>query len=192
MLDDANYTPRLKALYNETIKASLVEKFGYKNAMMVPALDKIVLNIGCGEAVADSKKIKSAENDLMLIAGQKPVITRAKKSIAGFKVREDMPLGVKVTLRGDRMYEFLDRLITVAMPRIRDFRGVSLKSFDGRGNYAMGLKEHLVFPEINFDKIDVNWGMDIVIATTATQDDEALALLRAFNMPFPAESGETE
>jgi len=192
MLDDANYTPRLKALYNETIKAALVEKFSYKNAMMVPSLDKIVLNIGCGEAVADSKKIKSAENDLMLIAGQKPVITRAKKSIAGFKVREDMPLGVKVTLRGDRMYEFLDRLITVAMPRIRDFRGVSVKSFDGRGNYAMGLKEHLVFPEINFDKIDVNWGMDIVIATTAKTDDEALALLRAFNMPFPAESGETE
>lgn len=192
MLDDANYTPRLKTLYNDTIKAALVEKFGYKNAMMVPALDKIVLNIGCGEAVADSKKIKSAENDLMLIAGQKPVITRAKKSIAGFKVREDMPLGVKVTLRGDRMYEFLDRLITVAMPRIRDFRGVSVKSFDGRGNYAMGLKEHLVFPEINFDKIDVNWGMDIVIATSAKTDDEALALLRAFNMPFPAESGETE
>jgi len=192
MLDDANYTPRLKALYNDTVKAGLVEKFGYKNAMMVPALDKIVLNIGCGEAVADSKKIKSAENDLMLIAGQKPVITRAKKSIAGFKVREDMPLGCKVTLRGDRMFEFLDRLITVAMPRIRDFRGVSAKSFDGRGNFAMGLKEHLVFPEINFDKIDVNWGMDIVIATTAKTDDEALALLRAFNMPFPAESGETE
>jgi len=181
MLDDANYT----------VKADLIKKFSYKNPMMVPALDKIVLNIGCGEAVADSKKIKSAENDLMLIAGQKPVITRAKKSIAGFKVREDMPLGVKVTLRGDRMFEFLDRLITVAMPRIRDFRGVSVKSFDGRGNYAMGLKEHLVFPEINFDKIDVNWGMDIVIATTAKTDDEALALLRAFNMPFPAESGES-
>ncbi len=192
MLDDANYMPRLKAQYNETIKAALIEKFGYKNAMQAPRLDKIVLNIGCGEAVADSKKIKSAENDLMLIAGQKPVITRAKKSIAGFKVREDMPLGVKVTLRGDRMYDFLDRFITVAMPRIRDFRGVSVKSFDGRGNYAMGIKEHLVFPEINFDKIDVNWGMDVVIATTATTDDEALALLRAFNMPFPAESGETE
>ncbi len=192
MLDDANYVPRLKAQYNETIKAALIEKFGYKNAMQAPRLDKIVLNIGCGEAVADSKKIKSAENDLMLIAGQKPVITRAKKSIAGFKVREDMPLGVKVTLRGDRMYDFLDRFITVAMPRIRDFRGVSVKSFDGRGNYAMGIKEHLVFPEINFDKIDVNWGMDVVIATTATTDDEALALLRAFNMPFPAESGETE
>ena len=192
MLDDANYTPRLKALYNDTIKDALKAKFSYKNAMMVPRLDKIVLNIGCGEAVADSKKIKSAENDLMLIAGQKPVITRAKKSIAGFKVREDMPLGVKVTLRGDRMYEFLDRLIMIAMPRIRDFRGVSVKSFDGRGNYAMGLKEHLVFPEINFDKIVENWGMDIVIATTASTDDEALALLRAFNMPFPPESGENE
>ncbi len=192
MLDDANYTPRLKALYNETIKAALKEKFGHKNEMQVPKLDKIVLNIGCGEAVADSKKIKSAEADLMAIAGQKPVITRAKKSIAGFKVREDMPLGVKVTLRGDRMYEFLDRLITIAMPRIRDFRGVSEKSFDGRGNYALGLKEHLVFPEIDFDKIVENWGMDIVIATTATEDEEALALLRAFNMPFPPESGETE
>ncbi len=192
MLDDANYTPRLKALYNDSVKAALKEKFGYKNDMQIPRLDKIVLNIGCGEAVGDSKKIKSAEADLMAIAGQKPVITRAKKSIAGFKVREDMPLGVKVTLRGDRMYEFLDRLIMIAMPRIRDFRGVSPKSFDGRGNYAMGLKEHLVFPEIDFDKIVENWGMDIVIATTATEDEEALALLRAFNMPFPPESGETE
>lgn len=192
MLDDANYTPRLKALYNDAIKASMKSKFDYKNDMQIPKLDKIVLNIGCGEAVADSKKIKSAEADLMAIAGQKPVITRAKKSIAGFKVREDMPLGVKVTLRGDRMYEFLDRLITIAMPRIRDFRGVSAKSFDGRGNYALGLKEHLVFPEIDFDKIVENWGMDIVIATTAKNDDEALALLRAFNMPFPPESGETE
>lgn len=192
MLDAENYTPRLKALFNDGIKASLKTKFGYKNDMQIPRLDKIVLNIGCGEAVADSKKIKSAEADLMAISGQKPVITRAKKSIAGFKVREDMPLGVKVTLRGDRMYDFLDRLITVAMPRIRDFRGVSVKSFDGRGNYAMGIKEHLVFPEINFDKIVENWGMDIVIATTASTDDEALALLRAFNMPFPPESGETE
>jgi large subunit ribosomal protein L5 len=153
--------------------------------MMVPRLDKIVLNIGCGaEAVRDSKKAKSAQEDLTTIAGQKAMTTIAKKSIAGFRVREDMPLGAKVTLRGERMYEFLDRLITIAMPRIRDFRGISGKSFDGRGNYAMGLKEHIVFPEIDFDKVDENWGMDIVIATTAKTDDEAKALLKAFNMPF--------
>jgi large subunit ribosomal protein L5 len=184
MLDTANYTPRLKALYAEKIRAALKEEFSYKNDMMIPRLDKIVLNMGVGEAVADSKKVKAAHDDLMQIAGQKPVITKAKKSIAGFKVREDMPLGVKVTLRGDRMYEFLDRLITVAMPRIRDFRGVSPKSFDSRGNYAMGLKEHIVFPEINFDKIDQAWGMDIVICTTAPTDAEAKSLLAAFNMPF--------
>jgi len=154
--------------------------------MMAPKLDKIVLNMGVGEAVGDSKKIKAAHDDLMKIAGQKPVITKAKKSIAGFKVREFMPLGVKVTLRGARMYEFLDRLITVAMPRIRDFRGVSAKSFDGRGNYAMGLREHIVFPEIEYDKIDQMWGMDIVIATTARTDAEAKALLTHFNMPFRA------
>ncbi|MEK6204312.1 MAG: 50S ribosomal protein L5, partial [Amylibacter sp.] len=156
----------------------------YKNEMMIPKLEKIVLNMGVGEAVADSKKIRSAHADLMAIAGQMPVITKAKKSIAGFKVREDMPLGVKVTLRGDRMYDFLDRLVTVAMPRIRDFRGVSGKSFDGRGNYAMGLKEHIVFPEIDFDKVDQFWGMDIVICTTADTDAEAKALLKQFNMPF--------
>ncbi|WP_375229992.1 50S ribosomal protein L5 [Roseobacter sp. S98] len=185
MLDSANYTPRLKVSYKDTIRAALKEEFGYKNDMQIPRLDKIVLNIGCGaEAVRDSKKAKSAVEDLTLIAGQKALTTTAKKSIAGFRVREDMPLGAKVTLRGDRMYEFLDRLITIAMPRIRDFRGVSGKSFDGRGNYAMGLKEHLVFPEINFDKIDENWGMDIVIATTAKTDAEAKALLKAFNMPF--------
>lgn len=185
MLDTATYTPRLKTIYKDTIRAALKEEFSYKNDMMIPRLDKIVLNIGCGaEAVRDSKKAKSAQEDLTLIAGQKAMTTIAKKSIAGFRVREDMPLGAKVTLRGDRMYEFLDRLITVAMPRIRDFRGVSGKSFDGRGNYAMGLKEHLVFPEINFDKIDENWGMDIVIATTAKTDAEAKALLKAFNMPF--------
>ena len=161
------------------------EEFGYKNDMQIPRLDKIVLNIGCGaEAVRDSKKAKSAQEDLTTIAGQKAMTTMAKKSIAGFRVREDMPLGAKVTLRGDRMYEFLDRLITIAMPRIRDFRGVSGKSFDGRGNYAMGLKEHIVFPEIDFDKVDENWGMDIVIATTAKTDAEAKALLKAFNMPF--------
>ncbi len=185
MLDSANYTPRLKAAYRNKIRAALKEEFGYKNDMQIPRLDKIVLNIGCGaEAVRDSKKAKSAVEDLTLIAGQKALTTRAKKSIAGFRVREDMPLGAKVTLRGDRMYEFLDRLITIAMPRIRDFRGVSGKSFDGRGNYAMGLKEHLVFPEIDFDKIDENWGMDIIIATTAKTDAEAKSLLKAFNMPF--------
>ncbi|MAY31622.1 MAG: 50S ribosomal protein L5 [Donghicola eburneus] len=185
MLDTANYTPRLKAQYRESIRAALKEEFGYKNDMMIPKLEKIVLNIGCGaEAVRDSKKAKSAQQDLTAIAGQQAIVTRAKKSIAGFRVREDMPMGAKVTLRGDRMYEFLDRLITVAMPRIRDFRGVSGKSFDGRGNYAMGLKEHIVFPEIEYDKVDEVWGMDIVIATTANTDAEAKALLKAFNMPF--------
>lgn len=185
MLDSATYTPRLKAQYVETIRAALKEEFGYKNDMQIPRLDKIVLNIGCGaEAVKDSKKAKSAQDDLSAIAGQQAVVTRAKKSIAGFRVREDMPMGAKVTLRGARMYEFLDRLITIAMPRIRDFRGVSGKSFDGRGNYAMGLKEHIVFPEIDFDKVDETWGMDIIIATTANTDAEAKALLKHFNMPF--------
>ncbi|MBF9051688.1 50S ribosomal protein L5 [Roseobacter sp. HKCCD9010] len=185
MLDTANYTPRLKALYAETIKPALIEEFSYANPMMAPRLDKIVLNIGAGaEAVRDSKKVKSAQEDLTAIAGQQAVVTKAKKSIAGFRVREEMPLGAKVTLRGDRMYEFLDRLITIALPRVRDFRGVSGKSFDGRGNYAMGMKEHIVFPEINFDKVDEVWGMDIVIATTANTDAEAKALLKAFNMPF--------
>ncbi|MEL7180843.1 MAG: 50S ribosomal protein L5 [Pseudomonadota bacterium] len=185
MLDAANYSPRLKDLYASTIRGAMKEEFSYKNEMQIPKLDKIVLNIGCGaEAVRDSKKAKTAQEDLTTIAGQKAMTTRAKKSIAGFRVREDMPLGAKVTLRGDRMYEFLDRLITVAMPRIRDFRGVSGKSFDGRGNYATGIKEHLIFPEINFDKIDENWGMDIVICTTANTDAEAKALLKHFNMPF--------
>jgi len=184
MLDAATYTPRLKTLYKDTIRATLKEEFGYKNDMQLPKLDKIVLNIGCGaEAVKDSKKAKSAQEDLTLIAGQKAVVTKAKKSIAGFRVREDMALGAKVTLRGDRMYEFLDRLITVAMPRVRDFRGVK-PSFDGRGNFAMGLKEHIVFPEIDFDKVDEVWGMDIIIATTAKTDAEAKALLKHFNMPF--------
>jgi large subunit ribosomal protein L5 len=180
-----DYTPRLKTSYVDTIRAAMKEEFGYKNDMMIPRLDKIVLNIGCGAAaVRDSKKAKSAQGDLTLISGQKALTTIAKKSIAGFRVREEMPMGAKVTLRGNRMYEFLDRLTTIAMPRIRDFRGVSGKSFDGRGNYAMGLKEHLVFPEIDFDKIDENWGMDIVIATTAKTDAEAKSLLKAFNMPF--------
>ena len=185
MLDAATYTPRLKAQYKESIRAAMKEEFGYKNEMMIPKLDKIVLNIGCGaEAVRDSKKAKSAVEDLSAIAGQKAVTTVARNSIAGFRVREGMPMGAKVTLRGDRMYEFLDRLITIAMPRIRDFRGVPGKSFDGRGNYAMGIKEHIVFPEINFDKVDEVWGMDIVIATTAKTDAEAKALLKHFNMPF--------
>ena len=184
MLDAASYSPRLKAHYVDTVRAAMKEEFGYKNDMMIPRLDKIVLNMGVGEAVQDSKKIKAAHDDLMSIAGQKPVITKAKKSIAGFKVREFMPLGVKVTLRGDRMYDFLDRLITIAMPRVRDFRGVNPKSFDGRGNYAMGLKEHIVFPEINYDKIDQVWGMDIIICTTASTDAEAKSLLARFNMPF--------
>ena len=185
MLDTAKYIPRLRAAYDENIRASLKEEFGYKNDMQIPRLDKIVLNIGAGrESVKDSKKSKSAQADLTTIAGQHAVITSAKKSIAGFRVREGMPLGAKVTLRGTRMYEFLDRLITVAMPRIRDFRGVSGKSFDGGGNYAFGIKEHIVFPEIDFDKVDEVWGIDVVIGTTAKTDAEAKALLKAFNMPF--------
>ena len=186
MLDAATYTPRLKAQYADKIRAALKEEFGYKNDMQIPKLDKIVLNIGSGaEAVKDSKKAKAAVEDLTAIAGQKAVATKAKKSIAGFRVREDMPLGAKVTLRGDRMYEFLDRLITIALPRVRDFRGVK-PAFDGRGNFAMGMKEHIVFPEIDFDKVDEVWGLDIVIATTAKTDAEAKALLKHFNMPFNA------
>lgn len=182
----ADYTPRLKALYADTIRGAMKEEFSYKNDMQIPKLEKIVLNIGCGRAaVKDSKKAKSAQADLTAIAGQKALTTVAKNSIAGFRVREGMPMGAKVTLRGDRMYEFLDRLITIAMPRIRDFRGVK-PSFDGRGNFATGLKEHMVFPEIDFDKIDESWGMDIVIATTANTDAEAKSLLKAFNMPFNA------
>ena len=186
MLDTATYTPRLKTQFRDTIKAALKEEFGYTNDMQIPRLDKIVLNIGCGaEAVRDSKKAKSAQEDLTKIAGQLAVTTKAKKSIAGFRVREDMPLGAKVTLRGDRMYDFLDRLVNIAMPRIRDFRGVK-PSFDGRGNFAMGMKEHIVFPEINFDKVDEVWGMDVIIVTTAKTDAEAKALLKHFNMPFNA------
>ncbi len=185
MLDTATYTPRLVSIYRDTIRAAMKEEFGYKNDMQIPRLDKIVLNIGAGaESVRDSKKAKSAQEDLTKIAGQQAVITKAKKSIAGFRVREDMPLGTKVTLRGDRMYDFLDRLITVAMPRIRDFRGVKGSAFDGRGNYAMGMKEHIVFPEIDFDKVDEVWGMDIIICTNANTDAEAKALLKLFNMPF--------
>jgi large subunit ribosomal protein L5 len=184
MLDTADYTPRLKAQYRETIRAALKEEFSYKNEMMIPKLEKIVLNMGVGKAVQDTKKVKSAQADLTLIAGQNAVVTRAKKSVASFRVREDMPLGTKVTLRGDRMYEFLDRLITIALPRVRDFRGVKATSFDGRGNYAMGLKEHIVFPEIEYDKVDEVRGMDIIICTTAPTDAEAKALLTQINMPF--------
>ena len=185
MLDATDYTPRLEALYRDSIRAALKEEFGYKNDMMIPRLDKIVLNIGAGaESVRDSKKAKSAQEDLTKIAGQHAVVTRAKKSIAGFRVREEMPLGAKVTLRRDRMYEFLDRLITVALPRVRDFRGVKGTAFDGRGNYAMGMKEHIVFPEIDYDKVDEVWGLDIIICTTAKTDAEAKALLKHFNMPF--------
>ena len=179
-----NYVPRLQVLYETEIRSAMNGEYEYKNSMMIPKLEKIVLNMGVGEAVADSKKIKSAHADMMAIAGQQPVINKARKSIAGFKVRDGMPLGVKVTLRRAKMYEFLDRLINVAMPRIRDFRGVSGKSFDGRGNYAMGLKEHLVFPEIEFDKVDTIWGMDIVLCTSSATDSEAKSLLKLFNMPF--------
>jgi len=175
---------RLQELYETTIRPALMQEFGYKNPMQVPRLEKIVVNVGVGEAVQDSKKADAAASDLTAITGQHPVITRAKRSIATFKLRKDMPIGCKVTLRGQRMYEFLDRLITVALPRVRDFRGIPGKSFDGRGNFALGLKEQIVFPEINYDKVDAIRGMDIVICTTAKTDAEAKALLRGFNMPF--------
>ncbi|MCT8996959.1 50S ribosomal protein L5 [Chelativorans intermedius] len=180
----AEYQPRLKKQYEEVIRKQLLDSFGYKNEMQVPRIEKVVINMGVGEATGDSKKPSVAAEDLALITGQKPVITKARKSIAGFKVREGMPLGAKVTLRKDRMYEFLDRLVNVALPRVRDFRGLSPKSFDGRGNFAMGIKEHIVFPEINYDKVDQIWGMDIIVCTTAKTDDEARALLKAFNFPF--------
>jgi len=180
------YTPRMKAEYQARIRQAMKEKFGYTNEMQVPKLEKIVLNMGVGEAVTDSKKVAAAMKDLSLIAGQKPASTRARKSIAGFKLRENMVVGAKVTLRKDRMYEFLDRLITIALPRVRDFRGLKPTSFDGRGNYAMGLKEHIVFPEINYDQIDQMWGMDIIVCTTAKTDEEARQLLREFQFPFTA------
>ncbi len=180
----SGYEPRLKTRYRDEIRSNLKEKFSYSNDMMIPRLDKIVLNMGVGEAVADSKKAQAAIRDLTLISGQKPVETRAKKSIAGFKIRENMVVGAKVTLRRARMYEFLDRLVTIALPRVKDFRGLNPKSFDGRGNYAMGLKEHIVFPEIEYDKIDQIWGMDIIVCTTAKSDEEAKALLAEFQFPF--------
>ena len=175
---------RLEEHYLTAVRPALMEKFGYKNAMQVPKVEKVVVNMGVGEAVRDSKKIEHATRELAAITGQKPVVTRAKKANAAFKLREGMAIGCKVTLRREQMYEFLDRLITIALPRVRDFRGLNGKSFDGRGNYAMGIKEHIVFPEIDFDKIDESWGMDIVIATTADPDAEAKALLKHFNMPF--------
>jgi large subunit ribosomal protein L5 len=181
---EAGYVPRFKQRYNGTIRPALMQKFGYKNAMQVPKLSKVVLNIGAGEAASDGKKIQQALNDLTAIAGQKAVQTRAKKAIATFKIRKDLPIGTKVTLRGDVMYEFVDRLITMALPRVRDFRGVNPKSFDGRGNYAMGMKEHVVFLEIDYDKTETVWGMDIVFNTTAKTDAEAKALLEGFQFPF--------
>ena len=184
MAEATQYEPRLKKLYRDEVRGKLNEKFGYKNPMMMPAIEKVVINIGVGDAVNDRKAVDAAFEDLTLIAGQKPVVTKASKSIAGFKLREGMPIGVKVTLRKNRMYEFLDRLITVALPRVRDFRGLNAKSFDGRGNFAMGLKEHIVFPEIDYDKVDKIRGMDIIVCTTASNDDEARELLSEFNFPF--------
>ena len=177
-------TTRFQELYETTVRAALTEEFGYANPMEVPKIEKIVINMGVGEAVQDSKKIEAALREHTAIAGQRPVVTKAKKSIATFKLREHMPVGIKVTLRRDKMYEFLDRLITIALPRVRDFRGVSGKSFDGRGNYALGLKEQLVFPEIDYDKVDQVRGMDIIIVTTAKTDQEAKSLLKGFQMPF--------
>jgi large subunit ribosomal protein L5 len=175
---------RLKEQYESTVKPALIKEFGYQNAMQVPRLEKIVINMGVGEATQDTKKVQGAVEDMMAIAGQKPIVTRAKKAIATFKVREGMPIGCKVTLRAERMYEFLDRLVHIALPRVRDFRGLSGRSFDGRGNYSLGLKEQFVFPEINYDKVEAPRGMDITIVTTARTDAEAKALLKAFNMPF--------
>ena len=181
------YVPRMKQRYDEVIAQAMTEKFGYKNHMEVPKIEKITINMGVGEGSQDKKKVTTAAEEMALISGQKPVVTRAKKSIAQFKLREGMPIGCKVTLRRERMYEFLDRLITVAMPRIRDFRGVNAKSFDGRGNYAMGLKEQIIFPEISYDQIEKVRGMDIIVTTTAKTDEEARELLRLFGFPFPAE-----
>lgn len=178
------YEPRLKRLYREQIRAKLQEQFNYSNPMKVPKLDKVVINMGVGEAVADSKKIRSAVADLAAISGQKPIETKSRKSIASFKLRDGMTIGAKVTLRRERMYEFIDRLTTIALPRMKDFRGLNGKSFDGRGNFAMGLKEHTVFPEISYDNIETVWGMDIIVCTTARSNEEAKALLTEFGFPF--------
>ncbi len=184
---EAVYVARMRKLYDETIIKAMTEKFGYENVMEIPRLDKIVLNMGVGEATQDKKKVDQAASEMELIAGQKPVVTKAKKSIAQFKLREGMPIGVKVTLRRERMYEFLDRFITIALPRVRDFRGLNPKSFDGRGNYACGIKEQIVFPEISYDRVDKVRGMDVIVTTTAKTDDEARELLRLFGFPFPIE-----
>ena len=183
-MSEANGQSRLRALYESEVKPQLMEQFGYVNAMQVPKLDKIVLNMGVGEGITDNKKIEAAVQDMTLIAGQKPIVTKARKSIAAFKVRSGMQVGCKATLRKERMYEFLDRLVTIALPRVRDFRGLSSRAFDGRGNYALGLKEQIVFPEIDYDKVDAVRGMNVVICTSANSDDEGRALLAGFQMPF--------
>ncbi|MBM3489571.1 MAG: 50S ribosomal protein L5 [Alphaproteobacteria bacterium] len=183
-MPEEKIVPRLKQHYENVVRAQLTERFKYQNRFEVPRLEKIVLNMGVGEAVSDRKKVEAATTELQAIAGQKPVVTKAKKAISTYKLRAGMPIGVKVTLRRDRMYEFLDRLVTIALPRVRDFRGVSPKSFDARGNYAMGLKEQIVFPEIDYDQVDEVRGLDIVICTTAKNSEEAKALLAGFNMPF--------
>ena len=180
----ADYRPRMKTHYESVVRDALKKEFGYGNVMQIPRIEKVVINMGVGEAVNDRKKVDSAAKDLSLIAGQRAVVTRARKSIATYKVRDGMPIGCKVTLRGDRMYEFIDRLVTIALPRVKDFRGLSPKSFDGRGNFAMGLREHIVFPEINYDDVEEVRGMDVIVCTTAESDDEARALLRGFNFPF--------
>jgi len=179
-----DYKPRMKTHYEKVVREEMTKSFGYKNHMQIPKIEKIVLNMGVGEAVNDRKKVDAAAKDLGMIAGQRPVVTRARKSIAVYKLRDGMPIGTKVTLRGDRMYEFIDRLVTIALPRVKDFRGLNPKSFDGRGNFAMGLKEHIVFPEIDYDQVDEVRGLDVIVCTTAKNDDEARALLRGFNFPF--------
>ena len=184
MAEKSTYIPRMKVLFEEQIRPKLMQELGYSNPFAVPALDKVVLNMGIGEAVADSKKATAAANDLTRIAGQRAVVTKARKAIANFKIREGQAIGAKVTLRKARMYDFIDRFVNVALPRVRDFRGLSPKSFDGRGNLTIGIKEHIIFPEIDFDKTEEVWGMDIVVCTTAKNDEEARALLAAFNFPF--------
>ena len=181
---ETQYEPRLKAVYRDTIREAMVKQFGYKNTMEVPRVDKVVLNMGIGEGTSDQKKVTGALGDLAKIAGQKPAVSKSRTSIATFKLRENLAIGGRVTLRRDRMYEFLDRLVNVALPRVRDFRGLNPKSFDGRGNFAMGIKEHIIFPEINYDDVDEIWGMDVIVCTTAKSDDEARALLKAFDFPF--------
>ena len=179
-----DYKPRMKVHYDKVVRDQLIKKFGYKNKLQVPAIEKVVLNMGVGEATVDRKKVENAAKDLSLISGQKAIVTKAKKSIATFKVRDGMSLGAKVTLRGNRMYEFLDRFVTIALPRVKDFRGLNPKSFDGRGNFACGLKEHIIFPEIDYDEVDQVWGMDVIVVTSAKTDNEARELLRGFNFPF--------